>query len=121
MPPGDPAAGPDRRGRGEAKGSDVQFVGVDVLDPDAKAALAFVQAAGLTYPVGADSHAAGGRGLYALDGEPNTFFIELVRVRWSATLSGPVDRSGAPELAPSAQPVDGLTPTWSRRFTPSGR
>jgi cytochrome c biogenesis protein CcmG, thiol:disulfide interchange protein DsbE len=58
------------------KGSVIQFVGVDVLDPNRAAAVAFVQKAGLTYPVGADSHGQVSVGLYALDAEPNTFFID---------------------------------------------
>jgi cytochrome c biogenesis protein CcmG, thiol:disulfide interchange protein DsbE len=59
----------------KAKGSVVQFVGVDVADPKADA-VAFVDKAGLTYPIGADTHIAVAAGLYALDAEPNTFFID---------------------------------------------
>ena len=75
-----------------AAGSDVQFVGVDVLDPDTNAAIAFVQKAGLTYPVGADTHAVVAAGLYALDGEPNTFFIDSTGKVVGHTL-GPVDQA----------------------------
>jgi cytochrome c biogenesis protein CcmG/thiol:disulfide interchange protein DsbE len=59
----------------KAKGSVVQFVGVDVADPTADA-IAFVHQSGLTYPIGADTHIAVAAGLYALDAEPNTFFID---------------------------------------------
>jgi cytochrome c biogenesis protein CcmG/thiol:disulfide interchange protein DsbE len=74
-----------------AAGSDIQFVGVDVLDPTAPA-VAFVHKSGLTYPVGADTHADVAAGLYALDGEPNTYFIDSSGVVVGHTL-GPVDRS----------------------------
>jgi cytochrome c biogenesis protein CcmG/thiol:disulfide interchange protein DsbE len=58
----------------QAKGSNVQFVGVDVADPPASA-IAFVKKSGLDYPIGADSEVRVTSGLYGLDGEPNTFFI----------------------------------------------
>ncbi len=59
----------------QAKGSAVQFVGVDVADTKADA-LAFVAQSGLAYPIGADDHVEVAAGLYALDAEPNTFFID---------------------------------------------
>jgi cytochrome c biogenesis protein CcmG/thiol:disulfide interchange protein DsbE len=59
----------------QAKGSTVQFVGVDVADPRADA-LAFVERSGITYPVGADADLTVTSGRYGLDGEPNTFFID---------------------------------------------
>jgi cytochrome c biogenesis protein CcmG/thiol:disulfide interchange protein DsbE len=59
----------------EAKGSKVQFVGVDVADPRENA-LAFVQQAGITYPVGTDSNLYVAETLYGLTGQPNTFFID---------------------------------------------
>lgn len=59
----------------QAKGAAVQFVGVDVADPTADA-LAFVQKSGIPYPVGVDANVRVTSGLYGLDGEPNTFFID---------------------------------------------
>lgn len=58
-----------------AKGSDVQFVGVDVADPKANA-VAFVHQAGITYPVGTDENLNVAESLYGLTGQPNTFFID---------------------------------------------
>jgi cytochrome c biogenesis protein CcmG/thiol:disulfide interchange protein DsbE len=58
----------------QAKGSSIQFVGVDVADPPANA-IAFVKQSGLDYPIGADSELRVTSGLYGLDGEPNTFFV----------------------------------------------
>jgi cytochrome c biogenesis protein CcmG/thiol:disulfide interchange protein DsbE len=57
------------------KGSTVQFIGVDVADKQA-AALNFVQKSGLDYPIGADTELRVTSGLYGLNGEPNTFFID---------------------------------------------
>jgi cytochrome c biogenesis protein CcmG, thiol:disulfide interchange protein DsbE len=59
----------------QAKGATVQFVGVDVADPTADA-LAFVHQSGIPYPVGVDANVRVTSGLYGLDGEPNTFFID---------------------------------------------
>jgi cytochrome c biogenesis protein CcmG/thiol:disulfide interchange protein DsbE len=58
-----------------AKGSVVQFVGVDVADPPSDA-LPFVRRTGITYPVGTDADLRVTSGLYGLNGEPNTFFID---------------------------------------------
>jgi cytochrome c biogenesis protein CcmG, thiol:disulfide interchange protein DsbE len=58
-----------------AKGSPVQFVGVDVADSPANA-IPFVRGAGITYPVGTDADLRVTSGLYGLNGEPNTFFID---------------------------------------------
>ncbi len=58
----------------QATGSDVQFVGVDVADPQASA-VAFVKKSGLTYPIGTDAEVRVTSGLYGLNGEPNTFFV----------------------------------------------
>jgi cytochrome c biogenesis protein CcmG/thiol:disulfide interchange protein DsbE len=58
----------------QAKGSNIQFVGVDVADPPASA-IAFVKKSGLDYPIGADSEVRVTSGLYGLNGEPNTFFV----------------------------------------------
>ncbi len=57
-----------------AKGSPVQFVGVDVNDPKADA-LAFVRQAGIVYPVGTDTNLQVTTVLYGLNAQPNTFFI----------------------------------------------
>lgn len=59
----------------QAKGSLIQFVGVDVADPPAKA-LPFVRSAGITYPIGMDPDLQVTADLYGLNGEPNTFFID---------------------------------------------
>jgi cytochrome c biogenesis protein CcmG/thiol:disulfide interchange protein DsbE len=59
----------------QARGSTVQFVGVDVADPTA-AALAFVRQSGIGYPVGVDANVRVTSALYGLDGQPNTFFID---------------------------------------------
>ena len=61
----------------QARGSTVQFVGVDVADPPADA-IPFVQGSGLTYPIAADARVQVTSGLYGLDGEPNTFFIDAI-------------------------------------------
>ncbi len=58
-----------------AEHSSVQFVGVDTNDPTADG-LAFVRASGVTYPVGADRSTRVSYSLYALDGLPDTFFID---------------------------------------------
>ena len=59
----------------QAKGSSVQFVGVDVADQPS-AALAFVQNAGIAYPVGADRDLQVSSTLYGLVGQPDTIFID---------------------------------------------
>ena len=59
----------------QIKGSTVQFVGVDVADPRTDA-VAFVQRAGIVYPVGVDSDLSVTSGLYGLNGQPDTFFID---------------------------------------------
>lgn len=58
-----------------AKGSTVQFVGVDVADQPADA-IPFVEKVGINYPVGSDAQLRVTSGLYGLNGEPNTFFID---------------------------------------------
>jgi cytochrome c biogenesis protein CcmG, thiol:disulfide interchange protein DsbE len=58
-----------------AKGSVVRFVGVDVADQHANA-IAFVDSSGITYPVATDADLTVTSGLYGLNGEPNTFFID---------------------------------------------
>jgi cytochrome c biogenesis protein CcmG/thiol:disulfide interchange protein DsbE len=57
-----------------AKGSPVQFVGVDVADLTS-AAVTFTRQAGITYPVGADRTLAVTSVLYGLNSEPNTYYI----------------------------------------------
>ncbi len=58
----------------QAKGSVLQFVGVDAADPPADA-VPFIQQAGITYPVAQDADLQVTAGVYGLDAEPNTFFI----------------------------------------------
>lgn len=58
-----------------AKGSPVQFVGVDVADQPSDA-IPFIKKVGITYPVGRDAKLTVTSGLYGLNGEPNTFFID---------------------------------------------
>ncbi len=59
----------------QAKGSIVQFVGVDAADPPADA-VPFIRSAGITYPVAQDADLRVTGGLYGLNAEPNTFFID---------------------------------------------
>jgi cytochrome c biogenesis protein CcmG/thiol:disulfide interchange protein DsbE len=59
----------------QAKGSTVQFIGVDTADKPSDA-LPFVQRAGITYPVGVDFSTQVSSGLYGLYGDPQTFFID---------------------------------------------
>lgn len=71
-----------------AEHSPIQFVGVDTNDPTADG-LAFVRASGVTYPVGADRSTRVSYSLYALDGLPDTFFIDA-RGRVVAHVLGPL-------------------------------
>ncbi len=57
-----------------ARGSRVQFIGVDVADQPSDA-IPFVHRTGITYPVANDADLRVTSGLYGLNGEPNTFFI----------------------------------------------
>lgn len=57
-----------------AKGSNIQFVGVDTLDPRSSA-LPFVQRAGIIYPVVTDDGQVSS-GLYGVYGDPQTFFVD---------------------------------------------
>jgi cytochrome c biogenesis protein CcmG, thiol:disulfide interchange protein DsbE len=59
----------------QAAGSPIQFVGVDVNDPSSNS-LTFVHQSGVTYPVGSDLTLKVTSVLYALNGQPNTFFID---------------------------------------------
>jgi cytochrome c biogenesis protein CcmG/thiol:disulfide interchange protein DsbE len=53
----------------------VQFIGVDVADSRSDA-IPFVAQSGITYPVGTDDSLRVAAGLYGLNGEPSTFFID---------------------------------------------
>ena len=57
-----------------AKGSRIQFIGVDVADQPSDA-IPFVHRTGISYPVANDADLRVTSGLYGLNGEPNTFFI----------------------------------------------
>jgi cytochrome c biogenesis protein CcmG/thiol:disulfide interchange protein DsbE len=59
----------------QAKGSVLQFVGVDVAE-QTSVALPFITKSGITYPVGQDPDARVAAGLYGLSGEPQTFFLD---------------------------------------------
>lgn len=58
-----------------ANGSPVQFIGVDVNDVPSSA-VAFVQQAGIPYPVGADRTLRVTSALYGMNAQPNTYFID---------------------------------------------
>jgi cytochrome c biogenesis protein CcmG/thiol:disulfide interchange protein DsbE len=58
-----------------AKGSPVQFIGVDVADAPSSA-VAFVQQSGIPYPVGADRTLKVTSVLYGMNDQPNTYFID---------------------------------------------
>ncbi len=59
----------------QAKGSVLQFVGVDAADKPADA-IPFIEHAGITYPVGQDPDLHVSATLYGLTGYPSTFFID---------------------------------------------
>ena len=59
----------------QAKGSVLQFVGVDVADNPANA-VPFIRQSGITYPVGQDADLKVSANLYGLFGMPQTFFID---------------------------------------------
>jgi cytochrome c biogenesis protein CcmG, thiol:disulfide interchange protein DsbE len=59
----------------QRKHSVVQFIGIDVADVPAQAK-AFVQQAGVTYPVGVDTDLRVTAGRYGLNAEPQTFFLD---------------------------------------------
>jgi len=59
----------------QAKGSVLQFVGVDSGDKPANA-IPFIDQAGITYPVGQDPDLSIAANLYGLNGYPSTFFID---------------------------------------------
>ena len=75
----------------QAKGSVVQFVGVDAADKPADA-VPFIQKAGITYPVGQDATLRVTANVYGLNGEPNTFFIDESGVVVGHVI-GPVSKS----------------------------
>ena len=55
--------------------SNIQFIGVDVADVPSSA-VAFVQQAGVDYPVAVDANLKVTAGRYGLNAEPQTFFID---------------------------------------------
>ncbi len=57
----------------QAKGSVVQFIGVDGELPSN--AIPFIHNSGITYPVGQDSSLQVTSSVYGIDGDPQTFFI----------------------------------------------
>ena len=59
----------------QAKGSVIQFVGVDAADKPADA-VPFIQRTGITYPVGQDAVLRVTADVYGLNAEPQTFFID---------------------------------------------
>ena len=75
-----------------ARGSPVQFVGVDGADPPADA-VPFIQGAGITYPVGRDAVFHVTQAVYGLSGEPNTFYIDAHGTVVGRTV-GPVTQAG---------------------------
>lgn len=76
----------------QAKGSVLQFVGVDAADPPANA-VPFIKQSGITYPVGQDADLRVTAGVYGLDAEPNTFFIDE-QGTVIAHVIGPVSKAG---------------------------
>ena len=58
-----------------ARGSVIQFVGVDEEDP-VSSARTFIRQAGISYPVGRDPNVTVTSGLYGLPGPPQTMFID---------------------------------------------
>lgn len=58
----------------QAKGSVLQFVGVDAAD--SANGSSFVRQSGITYPVGADNELRVTASVYGLNAEPQTFFID---------------------------------------------
>lgn len=88
----------------KAARSPVQFIGVDVNDPSSNA-LNFVRQSGVTYPVGSDLTLKVTSVDYALNAQPNTFFID-----GSGKIIG--QKQGALTKAELAQ--------WMRRLTGGG-
>ena len=110
----------------QAKGSVLQFVGVDVAEQTGRAVAVHHQS-GITYPVGQDADTRVAAGLYGLSGEPQTFFIDESGVVVGHHL-GAAGPSAARQLGPSPRgrplsrpdaPV--RTGRLSRPVTPSGR
>ena len=88
----------------KAAGSPVQFIGVDVNDPSTNA-LNFIRQSGVTYPVGSDLTLKVTSVDYALNAQPNTFFID-----GSGKIIG--QKQGALTQAELAQ--------WMKRLTGGG-
>jgi cytochrome c biogenesis protein CcmG/thiol:disulfide interchange protein DsbE len=59
----------------KAKGSVIQFIGVDGEDPPSSA-IPFIHQSGITYPVAQDADLQVTANVYGLNGEPQTFFID---------------------------------------------
>ena len=59
----------------QAKGSVLQFIGVDGADPPSSA-VPFIRQSGITYPVGSDADLRVTGNVYGLNGEPQTFFLD---------------------------------------------
>jgi cytochrome c biogenesis protein CcmG, thiol:disulfide interchange protein DsbE len=74
-----------------AKGSVVQFVGVDAADKPSDA-VPFITQSGITYPVGQDADLRVTADRYGLDGEPQTFFLNEAGVVVGHVL-GPLDQA----------------------------
>ncbi len=75
----------------QAKGSVLQFVGVDVGE-SRSASVPFIEKSGITYPVGDDAKVRVAGGTYGLNGQPNTFFIDEAGTV-VGHISGPVSKS----------------------------
>ena len=74
----------------QAKGSVLQFVGVDAADPPT-AAIPFIHQFGINYPVGQDPNVVVSANVYGLNGYPATFFIDASgKVVWHQT--GPISK-----------------------------
>ena len=75
----------------QAKGSVLQFVGVDAADSPTDA-IPFIHQSGINYPVGQDPKAGISSSDYGLNGYPATFFIdESGTVVWHQ--SGPISKA----------------------------
>jgi cytochrome c biogenesis protein CcmG, thiol:disulfide interchange protein DsbE len=59
----------------QAKGSVLQFVGVDAADKPSDA-IPFIHRTGITYPVGQDANLHVTADVYGLNAEPQTFFLD---------------------------------------------
>jgi cytochrome c biogenesis protein CcmG/thiol:disulfide interchange protein DsbE len=92
----------------QVSGSPVQFVGIDVNDQTSPA-LAFVDQAGISYPVGVDPTFRVSSGLYGIVGLPDTVFVDASG-RIVGRHLGPLTRAGLDQWLHRLSPA-----------TPSGR